>query len=116
MPDRLLKNPSFAGGLVVLAGLLGSSTARLGVRGPLAAYPAFERCSPPKSRSALRPAAGLSGRANELTSYGGWIWFCSRVVYLSAYASRLRWLRSIVWGVATIAVAAMALGLVLGVS
>ena len=62
------------------------------------------------------PAAGLSGRANELTSYGGWIWFCSRVVYLPAYASGLRWLRSIVWGVATIAIAAMALGLVLGAS
>lgn len=61
-------------------------------------------------------AAELSGRANELTSYGGWIWFCSRVVYLPAYASGLRWLRSIVWGVATIAIAAMALGLVLGVS
>ena len=27
-------------------------------------------------------AAELSGRANELTSYGGWIWFCSRVAYL----------------------------------
>ena len=77
---------------------------------------AFERRLPPKSRSALRPAAGLSGRANELTSYGGWIWFCSRVVYLPAYTSGLRWLRSIVWGVATIAVAATALGLVLGVS
>ena len=61
-------------------------------------------------------AAELSGRANELTSYGGWIWFCSRVAYLPAYASGLRWLRSIVWGVATIAIAAMALGLVLGVS
>ena len=32
-------------------------------------------------------AAELSDRANEFTSYGGWIWFASRVVYLPAYAS-----------------------------
>ncbi len=61
-------------------------------------------------------AAELSGRANELTSYGGWIWFGSRVVYLPAYATGVGWLRSIVWGVATIAIATMALGLILGVS
>ena len=58
----------------------------------------------------------ISGRGNELTSYGGWIWFGSRVVYLPAYASGIRWLRSIVWGVATIAIATMTLGLILGVS
>ena len=61
-------------------------------------------------------AAELSDRANEFTTYGGWIWFGSRVVYLPAYASGLRWLRSIVWGVATVAIAMMALGLILGVS
>ena len=60
-------------------------------------------------------AAELSDRANEFTSYGGWIWFASRVVYLPAYASGIRWLRSIVWGVATAAIAAMALGLIIGV-
>ena len=61
-------------------------------------------------------AAELSDRANEFTSYGGWIWFGSRVVYLPAYASGIRWLRSIAWGVATVAIAMMALGLILGVS
>ena len=61
-------------------------------------------------------AVELSGRANELTSYGGWIWFGSRVVYLPAYASGIRWLRTIVWAVATIAIATMTLGLILGVS
>ena len=61
-------------------------------------------------------AAELSDRANEFTTYGGWIWFGSRVVYLPAYASGIRWLRSIVWGVATVAIAMMALGLILGVS
>ena len=61
-------------------------------------------------------AAELCGRANEFTSYGGWIWFGSRVVCLPAYASGIRWLRSIVWGLATIAIATMALGLILGVS
>ncbi len=61
-------------------------------------------------------AAELSGRANELTSYGGCIWFGSRVAYLPAYASGIRWLRSIVWGFATIAIATMALGFILGVS
>ena len=61
-------------------------------------------------------AAELSDRANEFTSYGGWIWFGSRVIYLPAYASGIRWLRSIVWGVATVAIAIMALGLILGVS
>ena len=61
-------------------------------------------------------AAELSDRTNEFTTYGGWIWFGSRVVYLPAYASGIRWLRSIVWGVATVAIAMMALGLILGVS
>lgn len=59
-------------------------------------------------------AAELSGRGNELTAYGGWVWFGSRVAYLPAYASGIRWLRSIVWGVATIAIAGMTLGLILG--
>ena len=59
-------------------------------------------------------AAELSGRANELTSYGGWAWFFSRVVYLPAYASGIRGLRSIVWGAATIAIVMITLGLVLG--
>ena len=61
-------------------------------------------------------AAELSDRANEFTTYGGWIWFGSRVIYLPAYTSGIRWLRSIVWGVATVAIAMMALGLILGVS
>ena len=61
-------------------------------------------------------AAELSGRANELTSCGGWSWFGCRVVYLPPYAFGLRWLRSIVWVVATVAIAAMTLGLIAGVS
>ena len=63
---------------------------------------------------AVLVAAELSGRANELTSWGGWIWFGARVVYLPAYASGRPWLRSAVWGVAVAGIAAMALGLVLG--
>ena len=59
-------------------------------------------------------AAELSDRANELTSYGGWIWFGSRVVYLPAYASGIPGLRSVVWGVATIAIVTMTLGLIRG--
>ena len=61
-------------------------------------------------------AAELSGRANELTHTAGGCGSAARVVYLPAYASGIRWLRSIVWGVATIAIATMALGLILGVS
>ncbi len=61
-------------------------------------------------------AVELSGRANELTAYGGWAWFCSRVVYLPAYASGIPGLRSFVWGVAMFAIVTMVLGFVLGAS
>ena len=63
---------------------------------------------------AVLVAAELSGRANELTSYGGWVWFFCRVLYLPAYASGIGGLRSIVWGAAMCAIVAMTVGLVLG--
>ena len=59
-------------------------------------------------------AAELSGRANEPTSYGGWVRFCCRVLYLPAYASGIGGLRSIVWGASMCAIVAMTMGLVPG--
>ena len=55
-------------------------------------------------------------RFDAVFDQGLTVWFGSRVVYLPAYASGIRWLRSIVWGIATVAIATMALGLIVGVS
>ena len=59
-------------------------------------------------------AAELSGRGNEWTLAGGWVWLAGRVVYLPVYAAGIPWVRTIVWIVATLGIVAMLVGLALG--
>jgi len=59
-------------------------------------------------------AAELSGRGNDWTLAGGWIWLAGRVVYFPVYAAGIRWVRTIVWIIATLGIVAMLVGLALG--
>ena len=59
-------------------------------------------------------AAELSGRGNDWTLVGGWVWLAGRVVYLPVYAAGVPWVRTIVWIVATLGIVAMLVGIALG--
>ena len=59
-------------------------------------------------------AAELSGRGNDWTLVGGWVWLAGRVVYLPVYAAGIPWVRTIVWIVATLGIVVMLVGLALG--
>ena len=59
-------------------------------------------------------AAELSGRGNDWTLFGGWLWLAGRIVYLPVYAAGIPWVRTIVWIVATLGIVAMLVGLALG--
>ena len=61
-------------------------------------------------------AAELSGRGNEWTLVGGWVWLAGRAVYLPVYAAGIPWVRTIVWMVATLGIVVMLVGLTLGPS
>ena len=61
-------------------------------------------------------AAELSGRGNDWTLVGGWVWLAGRVVYLPVYAAGIPWVRTIVWILATLGIVAMLVGLWLGPS
>ena len=59
-------------------------------------------------------AAELSGRGNDWTLAGGWVWLAGRVVYLPVYAAGIPWVRTIVWIVATLGIVVMLVGIALG--
>ena len=59
-------------------------------------------------------ASELSGRGNDWTLVGGWVWLAGRVVYLPVYAAGIPWVRTIVWIVATLGIVAMLVGIALG--
>ena len=59
-------------------------------------------------------AAELSGRGNDWTLFGGWLWLAGRVVYLPVYAAGVPWVRTIVWIVATLGIVVMLVGVALG--
>ncbi len=61
-------------------------------------------------------AAELSGRGNDWTLVGGWVWLAGRSVYLPVYAAGIPWVRTIAWLVATLGILAMLVGLALGPS
>ena len=61
---------------------------------------------------ALAVATELSGRSDSWTQWGAHIWFWSRWVYLPLYVFGVPFVRSLVWLVSAIALAAMWFGLI----
>ena len=46
----------------------------------------------------------LAGKANETTAIAGWIWLAARAIYLPLYWSGVPKVRTLVWGVGTLAI------------
>lgn len=46
----------------------------------------------------------LAGKANEVTMVAGWIWLLARAVYLPLYSKGIPKVRTLVWGVGTLAI------------
>lgn len=54
----------------------------------------------------------LGGGADGLTRWGAWLWVGGRAAYLPAYASGVRWGRTMCWQVAMVGLVLMLIGVV----
>ena len=44
----------------------------------------------------------IAGKASEWTALAGWVWLIARIIYLPLYWAGIPYLRSAVWGIATL--------------
>jgi uncharacterized MAPEG superfamily protein len=97
------------GALVVpLKGALWNAGPRDGGQPPLGKYPGraqralenFKETYP--AYIALALALAISGKTGANGSFGAWLWFGARVVYLPLYVLGVPWLRSLAYGVSLV--------------